>query len=737
MSVRIKTLIVISLTFLTLLGTLYFTSRWFLFQDAIVAEDKSTTRDVTRLLATLDEQIAAMDATLGDWAPWDDTYEFISTGDTGYIDSNLSNETLINLGVEMILFVNNSGQIVFDKRVDLDSQTELPIPESLYNQLQVGHPLLSHQDPADKMAGILSLPEGALIIASQPILTSLGEGPIRGTLIMGRFLNEAEIAKLSQRTLLSISVFPYNADGLPDDVALARNSLVGVQPIFVAPQSETVVSGYTLVNDIYGNPALILRVDTPREALAQAENNMRFLGFALLAIGLILGLVTMLLLERMVITRLVNLNASVMEIGSQGTATSRVKANGNDEIFVLASSVNSMLESLENSRAKEWESEERYKNLATISPVGIFRTDQNGATTYVNPMWCQISGLSANEALGDGWLGAVHPQDKERLVRGWQETTRLNQESLADYRFLRPDGTVVWVMGQAIPEMNSENQIVGYVGTITDITERKRAEEQRKSYSKRLEEMVKERTQALEAAQEQLIHQEKLAVLGQLAGSVGHELRNPLGVISNAAYFLQLAQPDADEKMKEYFQIIADETRTAEKIVTDLLDFSRSISADPEPLDVAGLVEQTLEHYPAPANVTIQRRIAPNLPPVFADPRQMKRVLGNLLVNAYQAMASIKSATLPEGGKLTISASRSHDMIAISVKDSGEGIPPADMEKIFEPLFSTRMRGIGLGLAISQRLVNANGGRIEVQSEAGKGSTFTVYLPVQKEVADE
>jgi PAS domain S-box-containing protein len=131
----------------------------------------------------------------------------------------------------------------------------------------------------------------------------------------------------------------------------------------------------------------------------------------------------------------------------------------------------------ERTNQKLQESDERYQNLAKIAPVGIFRTDKNGATTYVNPMWCQISGLSEAKAMGDGWLGAVNPDDKESLRKGWQETIRLQKPSFADYRFLRPDGTIAWVMGQASPERNSENQIVGYVGTITDITERKRAED--------------------------------------------------------------------------------------------------------------------------------------------------------------------------------------------------------------------------------------------------------------------
>jgi HAMP domain-containing protein len=125
-----------------------------------------------------------------------------------------------------------------------------------------------------------------------------------------------------------------------------------VKPIFITPQSDKVVSGYTLINDVYGNPALILRVDDLREAFIQAKTSISYLGWTLLSIGIVSGLVTMLVLEKMVITRLTSLNSSVMKIGSQGTASSRVETNGNDEIFALATSLNSMLDSLQDSRPR-------------------------------------------------------------------------------------------------------------------------------------------------------------------------------------------------------------------------------------------------------------------------------------------------------------------------------------------------------------------------------------------------
>jgi PAS domain S-box-containing protein len=120
----------------------------------------------------------------------------------------------------------------------------------------------------------------------------------------------------------------------------------------------------------------------------------------------------------------------------------------------------------------------QYQTLAEISPVGIFHTDANGRTTYVNKRWCEMSGLSFEQALGDGWINAVHSDDKEDLIRTWQEASKIGKTSLSEYRFVRPDGTISWVMGQATPRKNSENKIVGYVGTATDITERKKAEEE-------------------------------------------------------------------------------------------------------------------------------------------------------------------------------------------------------------------------------------------------------------------
>jgi signal transduction histidine kinase len=286
------------------------------------------------------------------------------------------------------------------------------------------------------------------------------------------------------------------------------------------------------------------------------------------------------------------------------------------------------------------------------------------------------------------------------------------------------------------------------VRSIRYAIERKQAEEALQNYNVHLETEVTERTRELREAQERLIRQEKLAVLGQLAGGVSHELRNPLAVIKNSVYYLKLVQPEANEKIKQYHAMIDDEVRNAERIITDLLDFARVKSVDREPVSVPELLRRVLERFPVPDSVTVSLDFPADLPKVFVDPRQVEQVLGNLVVNACQAMKDggrlLVLSRLEEtvdDGQLTVDGKPSipfgHDVvrrpasIVISVKDTGLGIAPENMQKLFEPLFTTKAKGIGLGLAVSQKLVEANGGRIEVESELGVGSTFTLYLPVK------
>lgn len=258
------------------------------------------------------------------------------------------------------------------------------------------------------------------------------------------------------------------------------------------------------------------------------------------------------------------------------------------------------------------------------------------------------------------------------------------------------------------------------------------------------------RTSELLDAQEELVRKEKLAILGQLSGSVGHELRNPLGVMSNAVYFLNMVLVDADETTKEYLGIIKYEIDNSLRIISDLLDFARTKPPQRQLVTVQELVRQSLERCSIPDQVTVTIEIPEALPRLHIDPPQMGQVLMNLISNGVQAMANsgalriaahlvVKlegaaawSGSQDSGEEAGESLPESADLLAITVTDSGAGITPEHSRKLFQPLFTTKAKGIGLGLVVCKNLVEANGGKIVVESELGQGATFTVTLPAER-----
>jgi PAS domain S-box-containing protein len=259
-----------------------------------------------------------------------------------------------------------------------------------------------------------------------------------------------------------------------------------------------------------------------------------------------------------------------------------------------------------------------------------------------------------------------------------------------------------------------------------DITERKRAEEKLKEYSERLEEMLAERTKELSDAQEKLVRREKLVILGQLAGGIGHELRNPLGAIKNAAYFLNMALEKPEQEVKETLDLLEKEVSTSERIISSLLGFARPKPPSRHKVDVQEVIDKVVLRTAIPEGIKIVTQSEKEMPHILADSGQLSQIFGNIVLNSIQAM--------PEGGKLVIESRLDNEkQIAISFTDTGEGIPKEIIRKLFEPLFTTKTKGVGLGLAVTKSLVEGHGGKIKVKSKVGIGSTFIVKLPASTE----
>jgi signal transduction histidine kinase len=215
---------------------------------------------------------------------------------------------------------------------------------------------------------------------------------------------------------------------------------------------------------------------------------------------------------------------------------------------------------------------------------------------------------------------------------------------------------------------------------------------------------------------------DRLAAIGQVAGGVAHELRNPLNVVQTSIYYLMNTRTPNPEKVRQHLERIERQVGLADRVITALSDFARLPVPELHPIGLDATMKEVLELNQLPEQIKVTLDLPASLPAVLGDSRQLQIVFGNLIRNARDAMQ-------PNGGSLTISAAASGGNVAITFADTGGGIPRENLERIMEPLYSTKARGIGLGLAITRSIIDKHGGQLQIASEIGVGSRFTIRLP--------
>ncbi|MCA9649890.1 MAG: response regulator [Myxococcales bacterium] len=372
-------------------------------------------------------------------------------------------------------------------------------------------------------------------------------------------------------------------------------------------------------------------------------------------------------------------------------------------------------------------------NLGEVAPVGIMSTDPQGRCRYVNPFWCQLTGMSEVEALGDGWEHALHPDDRKRVLARWREAPEA-QDTLSDeHRFLHEDGTVVWVSGSRTPELGASGEIVGYICTCTDITPVKEVEEALRRKNEELDGALDRARVASQAKSDFL-------------ACMSHEIRTPMNGIIGMSELL--GETTLDGRQRDYIGTIAASAEALLVVIDDILDISRiesgMLSLDERPFDLREIVEQVVQLMRASARdkqVEIVVDYPADVPSqLLGDSPRLRQVLANLVGNAVK-FTDCGRVTV-EVRDLGISAEAS--ALSIAVSDTGIGIPSEALERIFEkfeqaePSLGRRYGGTGLGLAISRQLVELMGGTIVARSQEGVGSVFTVRVDLrQSEVGAE
>lgn len=373
------------------------------------------------------------------------------------------------------------------------------------------------------------------------------------------------------------------------------------------------------------------------------------------------------------------------------------------------------------------QSEERYRALISATSTVVWTTDSEGRFVTPQPAWEAYSGQTWEQYRGTGWVEAMHIDDREQLLLKWREAVASASFYEAEGRLWHAaSGEYHHFVSRGVPLLNDDGSIREWVGSITDIDARKRAEEAVQAAQSALirqQDREKARIEAeLARARDELVLKTRLATIGQVSASIAHELRNPLGAIRNAAYFLKRRSGDADEKLAQYLNIIETEVATSDRIITNLMEMTRARLPDKQPVNLGQIIDTVLSRCRAPDNVSIHCQLRPDPFIVFADSSQIRQVLENLITNAIQALDGTP-------GSVSIDAFGQDDYDVFVVRDSGGGVPLEARPRLFEPLFTTKAKGTGLGLTICRQLIERHGGLIEYLDDGQRGTAFRVRLP--------
>ncbi|NMC48099.1 MAG: PAS domain S-box protein [Desulfovibrio sp.] len=747
MGLRRATILLIGLTLAVLLLGLYTASRYIILDRFETLEEDIARQNVERGVNALYSRISQLGLLASDWANWDDAYAFMLDHNEAFVTSNLVSETFVHQGLNIILFVDMDGMLVWGRLWDSESDRLVPLPESALQVLLSGTARLFESADRTAKNGIMMLPQGPFLVAMHPVLKSDHTGTPRGILFMGALFGGTETAKIADVTRLDLSIRPVSAVAFPASVM--KNDFA--DRVILVPQDESILTGYALVRDIFDKPALIVSVAMPRDIYRRGVDMMHYNLTTIFLAGLGFAVVVLLFLERRVISRVGLMERQSCTIGTRHEAGKRVALSGRDELARLSDSINDMLDRLEKTQEALEISENKYRSLFLNTATAMLLV--NTETSIIELVNAEFERLSG------------YPRGEVEHRKSWKEFT-LESDALAieeffrrraaadgqfpgtiDCRFIGRAREILFVSLTVAMIKGTDSCIVSMI----DLTDRKRAEEALAEFNRTLEQLVAERTGALaekahelEEANQRLLELDRLK--SAFLSSVSHELRTPLTSIRG---FAKLILKDLSrmtgmgqglsgkyKRVDDNLHIIITESDRLTMLLNDFLDLSKIESGRMEWRDArlsvsdlivraVGAVRALFDEKPG---ICLSLDVPEGLPDLFVDPDRMLQVLINLLSNA---------AKFTDKGLVRVVAVPDDDGLRLTVSDEGVGVPEADMETIFRKfrqstqgdILENKPKGTGLGLAICRNIVQHYGGRIWVESTLGKGSSFHVRLP--------
>jgi len=491
---RIKTLVIVSAVMAVLFVGLFFSVRAVILRDFRHLELDAATVDVERVTHAIFDEVWHLERICSDIAPRNDTYRFMQGLAPDYATAKLNERALCSLGADVMFFLDEDGALVHEEAVDLDLEIREPMDPAVRDVVLGADYLRSPGDPRGEESGIVRLTDGVMFVAAHAITTSDMYSPPVGTLVLGRFLDDAEVERLCYMTRLSVAAFPVSGCILPDDVQEALDEMDGDGDSWLDPIDSETMGAYALVRDVEGSPAVVLRVDLPREILHRGESAVFYLAISMLLAGIAATMTVFVVIDHGMLRRLDRLSRELAGLRRVKDASARVSVLGRDELSDLADDINSTLAVIEESeeelmamrdelevrveeRTEELSaSERRFRDLIESMADAVFTLDLDGRITLANECAEKFAGRTSEELIGIPFTDLVSSHEEYEFARYVSGDMERDHTATMEAQLSGAGGDLVPLELRVAPLVDELENICGTQWIARDIAERKRFE---------------------------------------------------------------------------------------------------------------------------------------------------------------------------------------------------------------------------------------------------------------------
>lgn len=703
----------------------YGVQRGIILPGFLSLEREEAVRDSKRINDAIANEVKHLQSVCTDWATWDDTYDFVVSRSIHYIESNLPLTTFTNNKLSLIFICDGNGSVVWKNAYDILRLTPLSFSEFPTDRFPRNHPLFCSGEADGNtrpVSGMIMTSRGPMIVASCPILRSSGEGPARGFFIMGRLIGPEMMASLSEQTGVQSTL-----------TGLGQDSGYDGKDAWFEIVSKDQLHVHSVFNNVRGEPEFLVSVVLPRPIMGKAYQTIHQGIYSILVVGLGVLILILFSLKRNVLDPLARFTEHTRILAETGDFSRRIAVSRRkDEIGILERRFDDLVARVEESARKISdtnrmlqadiekriqtetalrESEERFRTVVEQAADAVFLHDLEGRIRDANSIACERLGYSREDLL----KMTVADIDPDSVARNGAKTYWIELAPRAplifESRHRRADGRTFPVEISLSPIRIGGERLI--LSLVRDITERRQIEER-------------------------LRYTHKMEAITTLTAGISHNFNNMLSIIiGNAELAIDSTPPDS--KVRKMLKNIESAGLRARDMVWKLIHFSQQTNENQRPVNMVEVVSNRVAalEQALPENIVLERQLDPDCPRILGNPEQIGQIVSNLWSNALDAMNET-------GGRLTItlapaddpdtaaeSGSKPGSHIRLSMSDTGRGIAAADIDRIFEPYFTTKdiVEGAGLGLSIVYGIVKNSGGSIRVDSRPGEGTRIDIFMP--------